>query len=110
MLIFFIALIVVGVPAAAAIATLLLGLTTEDWERGKRLGYCLLAIVLAAVSASIAWFGLQGLTVVTWGEIEGNTGAGVTLGIFIVFTVVCLLSAIPRGQKKKPNKSPEPTP
>ena len=108
MLLFLIALLLVCVPAVAAIAALFFSLTTEDRERGKQTAYCLLAIVFAAASAFVAWFGFQALKMVTWGDIEGKTGAGVILGIFLVFATVCLLSWIFR-RKRMPIQPPQTT-
>ena len=92
----------ISAPAIAAIVVLIWGATTEDRERSKRVGFCLLAIALAAISASIAWVGFQSLKLVTWGEIDGKLGAFLVVGVFIVFAAVCLLPIVARREKRPP--------
>src|SRR5689334_13009868 len=109
MFILVIALIMaVGASAIAAVVVLLWGATTEDRERGKRVGLCLLAIALAAISALSALVALHGLELIS-GEIHRKFGAYLVIGIiFVAFAAVCLLPVVVR-RPKKPNQSLQPT-
>jgi len=108
MFILFIVLVAIGAPAVAAIAARLWGATTEDWERSKRAGFCLLALALAAISAAIAWVCFQSLKLVTWGEIDGKPGAYLVAGVFIMFAALCLLPIVARKEKRPNQQAPEP--
>jgi hypothetical protein len=85
----------VGLPVAVAIEMLRWALSTE--EQRKRAGRCLMAIGFFASGASIAWYGFEGLKVVTHDKIDGRPAAIATICVFSLFVAVCAFCSVSRG-------------
>jgi hypothetical protein len=102
-------LIVCGLFAVAAVASLLFGITAEDGRNWQRLSFCLLSIVLAAVPTAVVYVGEEIVRDFSDGMWNHRTASVVAIVAFGVFTLFGVAGSIPR-RRKKPNKSPEPTP